>query len=313
MAALPREAGFITVPTDHLPVEQPLPYAVHIRIDSKLIEFRKANDRLTKERVASLGEKGVQALFVSKVEWRGYVDSMESSLSLLGENDTSEGAAFSAKSLLYAYARSIEEDKNVESGALKRLEKITARISKAISKDIALAGKLLRRYNDPSLFFSNHALNMCIFSTAIGIKFGVTGTDLQELAFAACVANIGLVKIPNELLYKPSEPTTEEWKLLRRHPQEGEIILKLLLVPPRVSLAALQHHERFDGGGYPKGLKGEEISLFARIIAVAERFSSLTSVKPWEPAIPADQAIAQMRDAKGRFDPMLLNISMGGR
>lgn len=303
--------NFIAVPIEHLPLDKVLPYSLHIRIDEKLIAFRKVSDVLTSERTSSLGQKGVQYLYVPKAEWNQYVQSLEQDLSFLEDESMSEeSAALSAKSLLFAYVRAMEEGEAASENSLQKLEQMTKRLSKAISKEIALAGKLLRRYNDPALYFANHALNTCIFSTAIGIKYGLKGADLQELAFAACVANIGLMKVPRELLLKPSEPTSEEWKLLRQHPVDGETVLRLCLVSPRVCEAVGQHHERYDGSGYPKGLKGNQISLFARIIAIAEQFSAKTSVRPWAPALPADKAISEIKAEAGRFDPQLLNMSL---
>ncbi len=302
---------FIAVPVEYLSTDRALPYSVHVLLDGKLIVLRKAGDMLTAERIKSLLDKAVQFLYVPKSEWQDFINSLEKNLQFPNEETKSEeGSALSAKALLFDYVRSWDDQGNDHRPMLEKLEKMTQKLSSAISKEIALAGKLLRRYNDPSVYFANHSLNTCIFSTAIGLKYGLKGAELQELSFAACIANIGLTKVPKEVLLKPSEPTTEEWKLLRAHPQAGEAILRSCLVSPQVCQAVLHHHERYDGTGYPNGIAGEDINLFARIIAIAEQFSAKTSVRPWAAPISAERAIAEIRAEAGHFDPQLLKMSL---
>ncbi len=302
---------YVTIPLEYLPRDCPLPYSLFIIIDDKVLLFRNAGDTLTSDRAKTLEQKGAVSLQVLKSQLHTYVSEVEKELSVLSEDRSDESSSISVKNLIFAYTRVFEDSGTVDSDIFKKLEKMVGRLAAAIKNDVALAAKLLRRYRDPTLFFPNHALTTCIFSTAIGIKHGLAGKELTELAVAGCLANVGLVKVDKSILYKPSKLTTEEWKVIQRHPIDGERMLSALLAPPRVVQAVGQHHERYDGNGYPKGLKGEQISFMARIIAIAEKFSELTSTKPWGAAIPGDQAIRLMRENAAGFDPKLLSMSMG--
>lgn len=311
MSAEPlKPEAFHCIPLEYIPIDRPLPYSVHVLVDARYVLLRNPGEVLTTERVKALQQRGVATLQVLRTDIKAYVAEVEKQLEFIGENRFDEQTGLSIKSLIFAYVRSLEDGEDPKSGVMKKLETMTHRLATAIHQQVALAGKLVRRYTDPTLFFSNHALNTCLFSTAIGLKHGLPSADLNELAFAGCVANIGLMKVARETLYKPSALTTSEWKLIQAHPTEGAAVLSVLLVPKRVVQAVAEHHERFDGFGYPKGIKGAEISLFARIIAIAEKFSELTSVKPWGPGIPADQAIRLMRENASRFDPALLSMSI---
>lgn len=226
---------YITIPLEYLPRDRPLPYPVFIVIDGKIILFRQAQETITAARVKSLEEKGVVSLQVPRNHLKNYMSEVEKEIANLNESQKDEASSISVKNLIFAYTRFFEDSQDVDADVLKKLQTMTYRLAGAIKNDVALAGKLLRRYRDPMLFFANHALNTCIFSTAIGIKHGLSGSELNQLAFAGCVANVGLMKVQKEVLYKPAALTTEEWKQIQRHPAEGAALLGLLLVPPAVS------------------------------------------------------------------------------
>ena len=123
--------------------------------------------------------------------------------------------------------------------------------------------------------------------------------------------------MPTEILTKPGRPTDPEWEVLRRHPEYGDA----LVAPLRGWLtdwadAVAQHHERWDGQGYPRGLAGEEISLAARIVAVADAFDVITSVRSYKPGFASPAAREEIAACAGsQFDPRVvrafLNVSLG--
>ena len=121
--------------------------------------------------------------------------------------------------------------------------------------------------------------------------------------------DVGKIGIPDAILQKPGKLTDEEWVVMRQHPEIGAAIMGehpsgVLQLAREV---ALGHHEKWDGSGYPAGLAGEAIPLSARIIAIADVFDALTSVRPYKKAWPPEQAMAHITEQAGKhFDPALV-------
>jgi HD-GYP domain-containing protein (c-di-GMP phosphodiesterase class II) len=127
---------------------------------------------------------------------------------------------------------------------------------------------------------------------------------LESLTRGAYLHDIGKLGIPDAVLLKPGPLTTDEQKLMQQHAQIGFDIVKDILFLANAAEIVLAHHERFDGGGYPRGLKGEEIPLGARIFAVADAFDAITSDRPYRRASSFDVARDMIRREVGQqFDP----------
>jgi putative nucleotidyltransferase with HDIG domain len=137
-----------------------------------------------------------------------------------------------------------------------------------------------------------------------GEKLGLGGQSLIDISYAAYLHDIGKVRVPDEILGKEDRLTDEEWEEMKRHPEYGAEILreKAFLVGAAEIVKA--HHERYDGSGYPAGLKGEGIPIGARIIAVVDTYDAMTSARPYKPSLSKEEAIAELRaNAGGQFDP----------
>ena len=301
--------NFITVPLDSVPVDIVLPYAVYVLVNQKFIALRAKGDRLQTERVKSLRDRNIDALYVSKAEWSIFMQELEASLDHLGVNESSKEAAMGLRKVLQCYWKEIEDDRTISATTFAKLGRLTNMMPVMMEKNRVLADTLLKRYRDVSLYFSNHSINISVYSVVIGLKLRLPMKELQELALSASTANLGIIKIPREILYKPGALTEDEWKIVREHPKHGYELLKQLLVSDKIALGALQHHERCDGGGYPNGLTRDNISLYARIISVAEVFNALTSARPWAEAMPAPLAVETMQKMVGKFDPSVLNLT----
>jgi len=127
---------------------------------------------------------------------------------------------------------------------------------------------------------------------------------LRVLGFGAVVHDVGKILIPGRVLHKSGALDEEEWAAVRRHPLEGARMLLEVSPPPGVCRVVGEHHERWDGGGYPAGLRGEEIDFNARVVAVADAFDAMTSVRPYRPAAGTEAAAAELERCAGtQFDP----------
>jgi len=138
---------------------------------------------------------------------------------------------------------------------------------------------------------------------------GFAGRDLSWLRIAAYLYDVGRSTIPAAILNKPGALTAEEWEIVKKHPVAADEIVADLGFPEDIRPTIRYHHERWDGAGYPDGLKGEEIPLLARILAVADVYDALTSDRSYRPAFPADDALTIMHGEAGRkLDPDLFRV-----
>ena len=155
----------------------------------------------------------------------------------------------------------------------------------------------------------NHIRRVQHFATGLAEALGVAGDQLQALRTAALLHDIGKLAVPEHILAKPGPLTPEEFQKVRAHPQVGADIIAAVPFPYPVAPLILSHHERWDGRGYPQGLKGEEIPLGARVLCLADYFEALTSDRPYHQAMTVEAAVEVLEQESGRaLDPDLLSM-----
>ncbi len=138
---------------------------------------------------------------------------------------------------------------------------------------------------------------------------GMSPADVQGVRTAALLHDIGKLAVPEHILSKPGPLTAEEFQRMKVHPQVGAEIIATVPFPYPVAPVIHGHHERWDGKGYPAGLKGEEIPLGARILAVVDHFDALTSERPQHRALSTEDALAALQAEAGHaFDPHLVDL-----
>lgn len=156
-----------------------------------------------------------------------------------------------------------------------------------------------------------HILRMSHYSQIIALAAGLSPAFAEELLHAAPMHDIGKIGIADHILLKPGKLTADEYREMQRHPLIGAEIIgdcdsSLLQMAKTV---ALYHHEKWDGSGYPHGLKGEAIPLEARIVALCDVFDALTSTRPYKQAWSVEDTLTHLRSQKGlHFDPQLVDL-----
>ncbi|PKN50201.1 MAG: HD-GYP domain-containing protein [Deltaproteobacteria bacterium HGW-Deltaproteobacteria-16] len=136
-----------------------------------------------------------------------------------------------------------------------------------------------------------HSFRVAKYALAIGGELGIDSQQLNDLEIAGYMHDLGKIGISELILSKPGKLTSEEYCLIQKHPVFTDKILQPIKLPGHILDGATQHHERMDGTGYPLGLSGADISLFGRIIAVADVFDALTSKRPYRDALPVEEAL----------------------
>jgi response regulator RpfG family c-di-GMP phosphodiesterase len=141
----------------------------------------------------------------------------------------------------------------------------------------------------------------------IGEHLGIQGPDMIALHYGAALHDIGKIGIPDAILRKPGRLTEEEWILMRQHPELGERIIAGIQFLRTAIPVVLHHHERWDGAGYPHGLKEQEIPLGARIFMVSDAFDAMISNRPYRRGMLYEQALREIRQVSGKqFDPAVV-------
>ncbi|MEM5528698.1 two-component system response regulator [Gammaproteobacteria bacterium AS21] len=156
-----------------------------------------------------------------------------------------------------------------------------------------------------------HIVRMSQYSKILALALGVPELHAEQLRQAAPMHDIGKIGIPDAILLKPGSLTFEEFEQMKQHTVIGAQILSNSS-SPLLQLAhklAIEHHEKWDGTGYPNGLKGEEISIEGRIVAIADVFDALTSKRPYKDAWGVQQTVEHIRKQSGKhFDPLLVDL-----
>lgn len=158
-------------------------------------------------------------------------------------------------------------------------------------------------------YTKEHSSHVAKYSRLIAEKMGFSEEELQNVYCMGLLHDVGKVYIPGEILRKPAKLTDDEWQIMKRHTIYGSQVLNEFKDIPEVKEAVLYHHERYDGKGYMKGLKGEEIPLVARIICVADSYDAMATDRAYRKALSKETILAELEKNKGiQFDPKIAQI-----
>jgi putative nucleotidyltransferase with HDIG domain len=187
----------------------------------------------------------------------------------------------------------------------RRAEVAAALASAQSSVDEALAGliSMLELHEHDG---REHAARVSRLAAALGEELGINGEALLDVERGALLHDIGKLDMPAAILYKPAPLDEGEWEVIRRHPQVGHDLLRRVPGLDGVAEIVLASHEAFDGSGYPRGLKGDDIPIGSRILAVSDSYDSMTRPHTQRPAMVPLHAIEEIQRCSGRqFDPRI--------
>ena len=183
------------------------------------------------------------------------------------------------------------------------LEHLSKSIETSVFENLALT------VDSRTPYTKGHSAEVARLSVTLAKELGLSGEDIESLRLASMLHDIGSLSISTRTLNKPGDLTEEEEKIVRLHPGLAEKLLSEYPQIEKILHAILYHHERFDGNGYPNGLKGEEIPLHARILTIAEAFNAMVSPRPYKERFTVQQAIDELKAESGRqFDPKLVEV-----
>jgi putative nucleotidyltransferase with HDIG domain len=152
-----------------------------------------------------------------------------------------------------------------------------------------------------------HSERVVTYSLRLGREYGLSSVEMKALEFGSLLHDIGKIGVPDSILRKPAKLTEEEWVRMKEHPLHGQQILRGIEFLEGAARVVAQHHEKWDGTGYPFGLREEEIDICARIFSVADAFDAITSDRVYRRGKPYEAAAQELDDWAGRqFDPKIV-------
>ena len=200
--------------------------------------------------------------------------------------------------------RDISERKQAEKERQQSVEKLKKALEETVN---ALASAVEMR--DP--YTAGHQKRVTELTHAIAIEMALPEGQIEGLRLASLIHDIGKIRVPGEILSKPGKLSHVDFGAIEIHPQVGHDILKSVEFPYPVAQIVLQHHERMDGSGYPWQLKGKEILLEARILAVADVVEAIASHRPYRPALGINKALEEISQNKGAlYDPKVVDTCL---
>ena len=209
---------------------------------------------------------------------------------------------------LYRAKRSGGNQSHCASGTLLPLEVIELGTGdSAGSKSLSIIYALAETVDARSRYTRHHSKKVTEYALALAEALDMKLPEMERLETSALLHDIGKIGISTEILNKPGELTAEEWEAIKVHPQLGAAIVGSVPQLAHCVAGILHHHERYDGSGYPKGLKGDDIPLEARILAMADAFAAMTSERAYSATLTCEDALEEIKQGAGKqFDPHLV-------
>lgn len=212
--------------------------------------------------------------------------------------------------IIYFFAL-IDQNKLLTTAAKKELE--TAKEIQTKSNELLhqTVEALASAVDANDTYTHGHSLRVALYSRKIAQYAGKSKKECEDIYLAGLLHDVGKIGIEDHIINKKSKLTKEEFNIIKQHPVLGEQILSKIVVSPYLSIGAHYHHERYDGTGYPSGLKGEQIPEIARIIAVADAYDAMTSKRSYRDFIPQMQVREELVKGMGtQFDPVYAKIML---
>ncbi len=299
------QAKFFEVRLASLRVGKPLPHDIYLLISGAPVLFRKTGDLISMDRFKQLRDHGGVTMLIPEDQRTLYLDSLKTAVKDPGVK--TEEKSILIKETAYLHIHDLFTKKDIEPVVTEARALVDDMVS-FVSTDVAAVSSLMR-LSAHDYYTYNHSVDVGVYSIVLAKK--IFGSDNRELLIQAGLGgllhDIGKRRIDLAIINKKGSLTAAEWQEVKNHPIYGlEYLNEVGTVPDEAKKIVCQHHENFDGTGYPNNLAGEDISKLARVVAIADVFDALTTKRSYHDAISPAQALEIMAGMQpGKFDPSL--------
>ncbi len=298
------ETRFFRIRISSLVPERPTTFNLYVYINGRHILYLHAGDNLSSDKIQKLSSKGTDVFYVADEERGAYKQYITSYLDAdtLDPNHKAQILRESSFTLV----EEIFEKEDVGQALQESRETIHQFVSLMDQEPEAMTHLIGLSTHD--FYTYNHSLDVAIYSLGLGKAIGLSDHELLDLGQGALFHDVGKRHVSVDIICKKGPLSEIEWAQMRLHPTYGLQILNAYeQVSEGVKAACFEHHEHFEGNGYPQGLSGSEIHLFGRIVAIADCYDAMTTQRSYNRPMRPTQALTIMRDKiADKFDPELL-------
>ena len=305
-AAFPSE-NFFEIRINSIAANIPIPFDVYLYVNAKPVLFRKMGEALTSDRIKSLFEHGGDKFLVPEDQRAIYLQSLKNIIR--DPSSSTELKSKFIKETAFLHVHDLFTKGNILP-VVSEAKNLVEEMVSFVSTDIGAVTSLMR-LSAHDYYTYNHCVDVAVYSIVLAKR--ILGEDKNLLLVAGLgglLHDIGKRKIDFNIINKTTPLTPEEWEEIKRHPSYGqECLHEINTIPDATKAVVFEHHENFDGTGYPRGLKGDEISKIARVISIADVFDALTTNRSYHKAVAPEQALNTMYGMQpGKFDPNLFSL-----
>jgi HD-GYP domain-containing protein (c-di-GMP phosphodiesterase class II) len=296
------EPQYFPIRIASVPIGIPLPFDIYLSISNKHVKFRKQGDVLTPDRLKNLKDHGGNQFFVPEDQRSFYVQALKNIVH--DPSTSSELKSKFIKESAFLHVNDLFTKENI-SEVVNESHNLVEEMVSFISSDIEAVSSLLR-LSVHDYYTYNHCVDVAVYSIVLARKvFGEDKKVLIAAGMGGLLHDIGKRKIDYNIINKTTKLTPEEWDEIKKHPGYGKEYLKEIPnIPEPTKCVVFEHHENFDGTGYPRGLKEDEINRLAKVVTIADVFDALTTNRSYHKAMPPSQALNTMFGMQpGKFDP----------
>lgn len=287
-----------------------VPFDVYVQLTpEKFTKVSRRNDPVDRSRFESYFNKGAKHLYILRKDRREYIGATERFIKIILQNApiSSANASRAVEELSEQTLFEIFEDAIFDDQSLRRSQEIAKSYISLMKSDVKVLTQFIQLCRNET-YLVRHSIATSVMAILIA-RAGANINDrmLQIVGLGALLHDIGMSSLPQEISDVDRKLSDDEWVEVKRHPQYAVTIIKNVKnFPEEVSLILEHHHENFDGSGYPRGLRGEEIYFPARVVAIADCFSALTTRRGGRSLFSPEEALALLQTESHKFDPKLL-------
>jgi HD-GYP domain-containing protein (c-di-GMP phosphodiesterase class II) len=277
-----------------------VPFDLYIRVGDHFVHYLRAGDQLSEDKKEQLMKKAADHFFLLEGEFphfKAFINSVINGDDL----KVAEKAAVLRESSM-ALVEELFESPNMDRALIQSRE-VVDQFLDLMKQDAQAMGHLIG-LSGHDFYTYNHSVDVSIYSLGLGQILGYSGSDLKEIGLGGLFHDIGKRNIPLSIICKEGPLTDSEWEQMKKHPEYGLAILMTQDISDTIKACCFEHHEAFYGGGYPRGLEGEQIHKMARVVSVADTYDALTTKRSYQDPMNPEAAIEFMRDRlTKKFDP----------